>query len=344
MERIVLIPAYQPNETLYELVCELVELKFRIFVVNDGSDKLESVDVFKKISTLSEVITLKKNVGKGAAIKIGLNRIQQLNLKDSQIVTLDADGQHRPEDAIKVLEKLQKSDADLVLGTRFFLKKRIPFRSIFGNVLTSYLLFCLKHRVLIDTQTGLRAFPFRIVGELLEISETNYDWEFAVLNKFLTEKKAIAACEIKTIYEAGNPSSHFKKVTDSAKIYFVFLKYSLANILAIAVEYFVFITFTLLGYSIPLALTASRASSLIVHFTTQKNITFNNKSKPERRQIIGYALLVTFNYLTSLVLITSLQNYFMSTFLLKILVDLGLSSITFLVLYRLFHLSKYYTR
>ena len=336
MERIVLIPAYQPNEILYKLVCELAELKFRIFVVNDGSDDLEAVDVFKKISTLSEVITLKKNAGKGAAIKAGLKRIQQLNLKNSQIVTLDADGQHQPLDAVKVLKKLQNSDADLVLGIRYFFKERIPFRSVFGNFLTSFLLFCLKRRVLVDTQTGLRAFPYRIVSELLDISEMNYDWEFAVLNKFLSEKKKISTCEIRTIYEEGNPSSHFKKVADSAKIYFVFLKYSLANIFAIAVEYLIFITLTLLGFSVFLALSASRASSLTVQFTAQKNFTFNHKSKPERRQIGGYALLVAFNYLTSLALLTSLQSYFISTLLLKIVVDLGLSLITFSVLYKLF--------
>ena len=331
-----LIPAYQPNEILYKLVCELAELKFRIFVVNDGSDDLEAVDVFKKISTLSEVITLKKNAGKGAAIKAGLKRIKQLNLKNSQIVTLDADGQHQPLDAVKVLKKLQNSDADLVLGIRSFFKERIPFRSVFGNFLTSFLLFCLKRRVLVDTQTGLRAFPYRIISELLDISEMNYDWEFAVLNKFLSEKKKISTCEIKTIYEVGNPSSHFKKVADSAKIYFVFLKYSLANIFAIAIEYFIFITLTLLGFSIFLALSASRVTSLIVHFTAQKNFTFNQKSKPERRQIGGYALLAAFNYLISLALLTSLQSYFISTLLLKIVVDLGLSLITFSVLYKLF--------
>lgn len=331
-----LIPAYQPNMILNKLVCELAELKFRIFVVNDGSNNLEALGVFKKISNLSEVITLEKNSGKGAAIKAGLQRIQQLNLDHSQIVTLDADGQHQTKDAVKVLKELQNSDADLVLGVRDFFKERIPFRSLFGNFLTSFLLFCLKRRVLLDTQTGLRAFPYRIISELLDISEVKYDWEFAVLNKFFSENKKISTCEIKTIYETGNPSSHFEKVVDSARIYFVFLKYSLANVFAIAVEYFIFIILMFLGFSIFSALSASRGTSLIVHFTAQKNFTFNNKSKPEWRQIGGYALLAGFNYLTSLALLTSLQSYFLSILLLKVVVDLSLSLVTFLVLYKLF--------
>ena len=212
MEKIVLIPAYQPTSILNDLVRELAELKFRIFVVDDGSYDLEAISIFKKISDFSEVIRLEKNSGKGAAIKAGLERIQQLNLNRSHIVTLDSDGQHRPLDAVKVLKKLQDSDADLVLGVRNFFKGPIPFRSVFGNFLTSFLLFCLKRRILVDTQTGLRAFPYRIVGELLDISEMNYDWEFAVLNSFITKRKKISTCEIKTIYEAGNPSSHLAKL------------------------------------------------------------------------------------------------------------------------------------
>ena len=88
MEKIALIPAYQPDENLYDIVQELKKLNFRIFVVNDGSYNEISKYVFDQISNDCEIIKLESNKGKGAALKAGLQRIKQLRLISSNIVTL----------------------------------------------------------------------------------------------------------------------------------------------------------------------------------------------------------------------------------------------------------------
>ena len=336
MEKIALIPAYQPDENLYEIVQELKNLNFRIFVVNDGSYSEVSKYVFDKISSDCEIIKFDKNRGKGAALKAGLQRIKQLRLVSSNIVTLDADGQHLPSDADNVLKKLYHSNADLVLGTRNFFDTKIPFRSLFGNIFTAYLLYGLKKKLLLDTQTGLRAFSYYQIDELLEIKEENYDWEFAVLNKFFSLNKKISTCIISTIYETGNPSSHFKKVLDSAKIYNIFIKYSFANIFAIGVEYFIFVLLLYFTSSILISLTASRLSSLIFHFFSQKIFTFKNYQKIETKQVLGYSAIAFFNYFISLILLIIFDKYFNHTVVLKIFIDLSLSLFTFVVLVKLF--------
>jgi putative flippase GtrA len=336
LEKIALIPAYQPDIKLLNIVADLKMLNFRTFVVNDGSDCPTSLKVFEKISYSCDVITLNKNCGKGAAIKHGLQKIKDLQLNDCIIVTIDADGQHLVKDAEKLINKLNKYDADIVLGVRNFYLTNIPLRSLIGNILTSYLVFSLNKKFLVDTQTGLRAFKYRVIDELIDIKEENYDWEFAVLNKFILDNKKIDTCEIETIYEKGNLTSHFGKIVDSAKIYFIFLKYSLSNIMTIIVEYFIFILFVYLNSSIFVALTCSRFCSLIFHFVAQKKITFKNNHKTELKQITGYSLLAIFNYSTSLIALTLLDSYFFSTIFLKIIIDICLSLVTFIVLNKLF--------
>jgi putative flippase GtrA len=340
LEKIALIPVYQPDENLYDIVQELKKLNFRIFVVNDGSYNEISKYVFDQISNDCEIIKLERNKGKGAALKAGLQRIKQLRLIDSNIVTLDADGQHLPGDADNVLKELHHSNADLVLGTRNFFDTKIPFRSLFGNIFTAYLLYGLKKKLLLDTQTGLRAFSYNQIDELLEIKGENYDWEFAVLNKFFNLNKKISTCVINTIYETGNPSSHFKKVSDSAKIYNIFIKYSFANIFAIGVEYFIFVSLLYFTSSILISLTVARITSLIFHFLSQKIFTFKNYQKFKLKQVFSYSIIAFFNFFISLTLLTTFEQYFNYTVVLKILIDLSLSFFTFILLLKLFSTNK----
>ncbi len=338
MEKVALIPAYQPDGKLVHIVQSLVNLKFKVFVVNDGSNNVDSIKVLQEISKFCELINLTQNSGKGAAIKAGLNKIRSLKLTESYIVTLDSDGQHLPKDAERVLEKLIKGDSDIVLGVRNFFKNRIPFRSFFGNLMTAFLLFGLNKRMLLDTQTGLRAFRFDLIEEMMQVSETNYDWEFAVLSKFLAGNRKISTCKITTIYEPGNPSSHFSKITDSARIYFVFLKYFFSNMLAITVEYMLFYLLITFNSSIFLALSFSRISSLTIHFIAQKKFTFRNNSKAKIHQVLAYLSLALFNYVISLTVLISVNSYFTSALFLKLIIDLILSVFTFTVLYKLFSL------
>ena len=132
---IIIIPAYQPDYRLVELINEIKnKTSYKILVVNDGSSK-DKEEIFNKIK--KDVILLRhdKNLGKGKAMKTGLNYVLNKMNKES-VIFVDADGQHIVKDIINI-SSLNDNNS-LIIGTRDFNLKHVPFRSKFGNRLTSF--------------------------------------------------------------------------------------------------------------------------------------------------------------------------------------------------------------
>src|SRR5579872_765680 len=122
MKSIVLIPAYQPSAELAPLVRQLVSLGVeRIVLVNDGSS-VECESIFDEARKLSQVKVLRHavNLGKGSALKTGINFILCEYPEAETVVTADADGQHAPADILRVMEEAGKSPGKLVMGARRF--------------------------------------------------------------------------------------------------------------------------------------------------------------------------------------------------------------------------------
>ena len=130
----VLIPAYKPTSAVVELVRELQSLdsEGRIaayVVVNDGSGDAFAV-LFEQLAALPAVTVLPHavNLGKGAALKSGMNHILTRLPEVKGVVTADADGQHAPENVMMVVHELGDRPANIVLGVRQF-DPNTPLRS-----------------------------------------------------------------------------------------------------------------------------------------------------------------------------------------------------------------------
>jgi glycosyltransferase involved in cell wall biosynthesis len=131
-----IIPAYNPDLKLIELTASLYKKGVHnVIVVNDGSDE-RTKEIFAKLGAYVTVLTHDSNLGKGAAIKTDLKHADHLPGLQG-VVVLDADGQHRPEDAICLLDQLKNTGSGLVLGVRRF-DGRIPIRSLIENTITKY--------------------------------------------------------------------------------------------------------------------------------------------------------------------------------------------------------------
>ena len=128
----ILIPAYNPSESLINLTNLLIEEKYIIVVVNDESNE-ESNKIFKKLNKDMIIINHLKNMGKGTALKTGFNYIKD-NIECIGVITADADGQHLFEDIKNVSEYLAKNDGSIILGSRTNMKSA-PFRSKFRKLL-----------------------------------------------------------------------------------------------------------------------------------------------------------------------------------------------------------------
>ena len=248
---IALIPAYEPDEKIKKLAYELTEKGFDIVVVDDGSGP-DYAELFEELSQKATVLTHAVNRGKGAALKTGLSYINKymaytesvltpagaetVSGRDAVIVTVDADGQHLPDDVLRVAEiSAQRRDA-LVLGSRA-LSEDIPVRSRFGNTITRHVYSAATGVHVHDTQTGLRAFHRSLIPRLLQIEGDRYEYEINMLMQLAAEGVPIIEERIETVYEDNNSGSHFRTVRDSFRVYKEILKFSASSLASFAIDY-----------------------------------------------------------------------------------------------------------
>jgi glycosyltransferase involved in cell wall biosynthesis len=165
---LVAIPAYNESETIGDVVTEATKYADEVLVVDDGSDDA-TADVARKAG--AEVIEHQRNSGYGQSLKTIFSAASD---RDAQsLVILDADGQHDPADIPKLVEELEGSGAELVIGSRFERdgESDLPLYRWFGlkmiNVLTNLSLGLVRRRSRVsDTQSGFRAYSPAAIDSL----------------------------------------------------------------------------------------------------------------------------------------------------------------------------------
>ncbi len=292
----VLIPAYKPEGALVSVARNLLDFGFRhVLVIDDGSGP-DFEPVFDAISQLAGVSVYRhaRNLGKGAALKTGFN-YALVNWPDVQaIVTADADGQHAPEDILRVAQASVTNPGSLVIGARTFYKE-IPFRSLFGNSLTRLVFRVFTGLNVKDTQTGLRAWPKALCLEALKIDLNGYDFEMESLvqaKQHMGKGLKIVEVPIRTIYEDGNRSSHFNPILDSMRIYFVFMRYSGAAITNAVVDNVIFMLLYHQTHSIGFSQLMGRSAATVLAFILMRNVVFHSSAKWTTSLIKFIALVI----------------------------------------------------
>lgn len=280
--RIALIPAYQPGPLLLELVREAAEKGFRVVVVNDGSRE-DAGELFQNAEKYAAVLHHRENRGKGRALKTGLAYIREHMTPGYTVVTMDADGQHRVDDALRVCRAAEAHPERLVLGSRK-LKEQVPLRSLMGNTITRFVYRMSTGLRLYDTQTGLRAFGDPLLPEFEAIAGERYEYEMNVLLECSRRDIPVEEVEIETVYLDNNASSHFNTLRDSYRIYKEILKFSAASFFSFLLDYGLYILMLLLtaGWSHGVSLTASnvtaRAISASVNYTLNRKLVFRSRN------------------------------------------------------------------
>ena len=148
---LIVIPAYNEQEYIVEVVTELKKSGFvDVLVVNDGS-KDKTVDSLLGVEV--SVISHPVNMGLGAGLQTGFDYAIAKNYE--YVVTFDGDGQMRAEDAVKIYEEARKGN-DFVYGWRNFNAPEVPRVRKYTNLLADALTAFLAGKFVWDTQSGLR--------------------------------------------------------------------------------------------------------------------------------------------------------------------------------------------
>jgi putative flippase GtrA len=243
-------------------------------VVDDGSGP-EFGDLFTRVAELPGVELLRHatNLGKGAALKTGLNYALCRYAGLTGVVTADADGQHHPDDIERVGESLLAHPDSLVLGCRSF-HSEVPLRSRIGNLATSAIMHALMGRKMSDTQTGLRGLPAAFAPRILKIEANGYEFELEMLIAAHQLGVPLVEESIRTIYLPGNPSSHFNPIVDSMKIYFILLRFGSVSLLTALLDNLVFILALHRGGSVLLSQALGRTVGLAFNYTMVRSSVF----------------------------------------------------------------------
>ncbi len=304
----VVIPAYKPGESLGPLVASLLARGAEaIIVVDDGSgpefeERFRAVTAFERVCLVRHAV----NLGKGAALKTGMNFALVTFPGCLGVVTADADGQHSVEDILRVAGALRERRDALILGVRAF-DANVPFRSRAGNSITRMLMRVVVGRDLADTQTGLRGVPVSLIPHLLRAPTSGYEFELDMLMACKHQACPIVQVPIRTIYLDGNKSSHFRPLFDSMKIYFLLLRFSVLSLLTAVIDNLVFAFAYSATGSIAESQIAGRFVAMIFNYLGARSVVFQSQQK-HKIVFPKYVGLVVANGLVSYMLIQVLHS------------------------------------
>lgn len=317
----VLIPAYQPDARLPRLILELhrADPSTKIVVVDDGSGQKFS-DIFEASATAgAHVISYENNRGKGYALREGFTWIRDVAGDSPEcVVTADADGQHTLNDIFRVGRRCTDTGKS-VLGVREFVG-HVPARSRIGNTATSALFWLATGWKLKDTQTGLRAFPVALLPELLKVQGDRYEYELRVLLHLAKFRHPVTQIPIETIYEAGNPTSHFRPLQDSARIWAPLLKFAASSGVATVIDYVLVLVLNALTGALFFPVVAARMVSASVNFAMNRRV-FEATGVPLRRSALRYAALAVAVVAGSYTMLAVLTGIGMPLWIAKIIAD-----------------------
>ncbi|SFR81469.1 bifunctional glycosyltransferase family 2/GtrA family protein [Anaeromicropila populeti] len=327
---IVVIPAYEPSDNLILLLREIKEkTKYKMVVVNDGSSK-QAEEIFDAAALYGTVLTHKINKGKGEAIKTALNHVEKNFQDNSGIVIVDADGQHKVDDMIKVCEELDNFPDEIILGSRHF-KGKIPLRSKIGNIITRGVFRMVSGIAVNDTQTGLRAFGYHKIPFMKNVYGSRYEYEMNVLLACTKAQMKIREVSIETVYIGKNQSSHFHVLRDSFRIYTDILKFSCSSLLSFILDYSLYSFFTMLSHNMVFSNVSARIISASFNFYINRKYVFQSREHVVK-SAVKYSLLAIGLLVVNTILLEFCVKYIVNNLLLgKLLVEIVLFTLSWMI-------------
>ena len=217
MRAVALIPAYNESRTIEQVIAGIRQQVDHVLVVDDGSTDATAQ---LALTAGAEVIRRTENGGKGLAVRDGLARV----LEDSftHVLMLDADLQHKPEEAALLLATAVRTDADLVIGERQFRRESMPPNRYWANRIGSRALSAFVGVPINDTQCGFRVCRIDALRSM-HLRSRGYDIETEMLIKLRRRGASVVSVPITAVYAGGR--SKLRPVRDTTKTCFLAVYY-----------------------------------------------------------------------------------------------------------------------
>jgi len=207
----IVIPAYNETATIRDIAKRALAYSTLVIVVDDGSTD----DTASQLDDISiNFIKHEKNKGKAVSLWTGIQFA--LHNKVKYIVTLDADGQHRPEDIPMLLDKAKHKPNHIIIGARLADKSSIPAKRYYANRIANFWISWAAGYPISDSQSGFRVYPYKLFDDLtIPISKRrSFVFESEILIKAAQQGIRSVSVAIPAIYEKSARASHFRGVSD----------------------------------------------------------------------------------------------------------------------------------
>ncbi len=210
MSIIAIIPALNEEVSIGSIVLKTKDYVDKVIVIDDGSTD-NTADIAKRAG--AEVIKHTKNKGKGSAFKTGFEFAKQNGTKI--IVTIDADGQHNPEEIPKIIAPISAREADMVIGSRYLNGNNIPYYRRIGQRILDHTTNLNSGMRVTDTQSGFRAFSVDKISAF-KFNQNGFSIESEMLVDAANAGLKIKEVDIGVRYDVDcsteNPVKHGLKV------------------------------------------------------------------------------------------------------------------------------------
>lgn len=204
------IPVYNHAGTVAQVVKDAQVLGFPVFVVDDGSTD-NMFDQIKDIQGI-QILRHERNQGKGAAILTGFAAASKVA---DWAITIDADGQHYPEDTRNLIKVIPQNMRPIIVGAREGMTgEHVPWTSSFGRKFSNFWVRISGGPAISDSQSGFRIYP---LPEVLKLGTKARRFQFEVEILVHAERKGISVVEapVRVNYNPDRKRiSHFRPFVD----------------------------------------------------------------------------------------------------------------------------------
>jgi glycosyltransferase involved in cell wall biosynthesis len=210
---VVVIPLYNHAETVAEVIRGVLGCGLPVIVVDDGSTDAS----YERIKSIDGITVLRhhQNRGKGAALMTGMTAAVG---RYDWAVTIDADGQHDPEDIAGLIEAIPENLRPVVLGRRQGMNAPdVLWTSRYGRKFSNFWVQLSGGGSVKDSQSGFRIYPLPEALNL-NVKSGGYQFEIEVLAKAGWRKIPLVEAPVRVYYQPGKKRvSHFRPVVDFLK-------------------------------------------------------------------------------------------------------------------------------
>lgn len=207
----VVIPAYNEEKTIRNVVERALKQCEKVIVVDDGSSD-GTVSELKNLPI--DLIEHKVNKGKAASLWDGFQFA--MKEKNDFIITLDGDAQHAPEDISLLIDDRARYNNHIIIGARLADKGAIPAKRYYANKIANFWIAWASGYPISDSQSGFRLYPINLFDNLKISTSKNssFVFESEIIIRAAKKKIYSHAVAIPAIYRDDARPSHFQGVRD----------------------------------------------------------------------------------------------------------------------------------